>query len=314
VTPRIVYEAIGFLLGLVFGSFLNVCISRLPRHESIVRPPSRCPHCEAPIRWFDNIPLVSWILLRAHCRDCHQPIPWCYPLVELASAIWFTIQAARLHTVVHFYFFDPAQSASSSYAPFAIIANLAVTILGFLLIGLIVMDWETGLLPDAFTLTGIAAGLLLISTQAIFLGPTEDQVVLTRPIHITSAGATTNPGNVFLTGPESLIGGRILAVIGVAFLLLAIRWIYRAARHREGMGLGDVKLLAMIAAFIGFWPAILSLFFGVLGASIYGAFLLARGRAGLLSKLPFGSFLAAGGLIAAQVGDRIIDAYSQLLR
>jgi leader peptidase (prepilin peptidase)/N-methyltransferase len=314
VTTRIVYEAIGFLLGLVFGSFLNVCISRLPRHESIVRPGSRCPTCLTPIRWFDNIPLVSWILLRARCRDCHQPIPWRYPLVELATAIWFTIQAARLYTVVHFYFFDPTQSASSSYAPFAIIANLAVTILGFLLIGLIVMDWQTHLLPDAFTLTGIAAGLFLICTQAIFLGPTEDQIVLTRPIHITSAGATTNPGNVFLTGPESLIGGRILAVIGVALLLLMVRWIYRAIRHREGMGMGDVKLLAMIAAFLGFWPAILSLFFGVLAASIYGAYLLVRGRAGMLSKLPFGSFLAAGGLIAAQVGDRIIDAYSQLLR
>jgi leader peptidase (prepilin peptidase) / N-methyltransferase len=154
----------------------------------------------------------------------------------------------------------------------------------------------------------------LICVQAIFLGPTEDQVVLTRPIHITSAGATTNPGNVFLTGPEALIGGRILATIGVALLLLAIRWIYRALRHREGMGLGDVKLLAMIAAFLGFWPAILSLFFGVIAASIYGVVLLMRGRAGTSSKLPFGSFLAAGGLIAAQIGDRIIDAYSQLLR
>lgn len=313
-TSRILYEAIGFLLGLVFGSFLNVCILRLPRHESIVRPGSRCPTCSTPIRWFDNIPLLSWILLRARCRDCHQAIPWRYPLVELVTAIWFTIQAARLYTVVHFCFFDPAQSVSSSYAPFAIVANLAVTILGFLLIGLIVMDWQTHLLPDAFTLTGIAAGLFLICTQAIFLGPTEDQVVLTRPIHITSAGATTNPGNVFLTGPEALIGGRILAVIGVALLLLAVRWIYRAVRHRDGMGLGDVKLLAMIAAFIGFWPAILSLFFGVIGASIYGIFQLARGRAGMLSKLPFGSFLAAGGLIATQVGDRVIDAYLQLLR
>jgi leader peptidase (prepilin peptidase)/N-methyltransferase len=314
VTTRIVYEAIGFLLGLVFGSFLNVCISRLPRHESIVRPGSRCPNCQAPIRWFDNIPLISWILLRARCRDCHQPIPLRYPLVELVVAIWFAIQAGRLYTVVHFYFIDPAQSASSSYAPFAIIANVAVTILGFLLLGLIVIDWQTHLLPDAFTLTGIAAGLFLICTQAIFLGPTEDQVVLTRPIHITSAGATTNPGNVFLTGPEALIGGRILAVLGVALLLLSVRWIYRAVRHREGMGLGDVKLIAMIAAFLGFWPAILSLFFGVIGASIYGVFLLVRGRAGILSKLPFGSFLAAGGLIASQVGDRIIDAYSQLLR
>ena len=312
--PRIVYGTIGFLAGLVFGSFLNVCISRLPQHESVVQPRSRCPQCGAAICWYDNIPLISWFHLRARCRHCQQPISSRYPLVELVSGIWFAIQAARLFTVLRFYFYDPTRSAPSSYAPLAIIANIAVTILGFLLIGLIVMDWQTGLLPDAFTLTGIAVGLFLICTQAVFLGPTEDQVVLTRPIHITSAGATTNPGNVFLTGPEALIGGRVLAVIGVALLLLAIRWIYRAFRHREGMGLGDVKLLAMIAAFLGFWPAILSLFVGVIAATIYGAILLARGRAGAFSKLPFGSFLGAAGLFAAQFGDRIIDAYSQLLR
>ena len=190
----------------------------------------------------------------------------------------------------------------------------AVTILGFLLIGLIVMDWQTGLLPDAFTLTGIAAGLFLICTQAIFLGPTEDQIVLTRPIHITSAGATTNPGNVFLTGPEALIGGRLFAVVGVALFLMAIRWLYRKLRHREGLGLGDVKLLAMIAAFLGFWPAVLSLFVGAFAASVYAVFLLLQGKATATSKIPFGSFLAAAGLFAAQFGDRVIDAYSQMLR
>lgn len=312
--PSIVYGAVGFLLGLIFGSFLNVCISRLPRHESVVHPRSRCPHCGVHIRWYDNIPVLSWLLLQARCRDCRQPIPWRYPLVELACGAWFAIQAARLYTVMRFYFYNPVHSGPSTYAPLAIIANVTVTILGFLLLGLIVMDWQTGLLPDAFTLTGVAIGLFLICVQAIFLGPTEDQVVLTRPIHITSAGATTNPGNVFLTGPEALIGGRILAVIGVALLLLAIRWIYRALRHREGMGLGDVKLLAMIAAFLGLWPAILSLFLGVIAASIYGIVLVARGRGGITSKLPFGSFLAAGGLVASQIGDRIIDKYSQLLR
>jgi len=314
VTPRIVYEAVGFLLGLVFGSFLNVCIARLPRHESIVHPRSYCPRCKASIRWYDNIPILSWLLLRGRCRNCHQPISWRYPLVELACGLWFAIQAARLHTVVDFYFYDPTHATSSSYAAFAIIANLAVTILGFLLIGLIVMDWQTGLLPDTFTLTGIALGLFLICCEAFFLGPTDEQVVLTRPIHITSAGATTNPGNVFLTGPEAVIGGRILAVIVVALLMLIVRWLYRVTRHREGMGLGDVKLLAMIAVFLGFWPAILSLFLGVIGASIYAVFLLAQKRASAFSKLPFGSFLAAGGLFAAQFGDRIIDTYSQLLR
>lgn len=314
-TSRIVYEAVGFLLGLIFGSFLNVCISRLPGQRSIVRPGSHCPECKSSIRWYDNIPLLSWLLLRGHCRDCGKPIPWRYPAVELAAAIWFTIQAARLHTVLNFYFRDPTHSAPSSYAPFAVIANLGITILGFLLIGLMVMDWQTGLLPNSFTLTGIFLGLVLIFAQAIFLGPTEGQILLpAHSIQLTSVGAATENGNVFLTGPEALIGGRVLATLGAALLLLIIRWLYRAVRHREGIGLGDAKMLAMIAALIGFWPAMLSFFFGALAASVYGIYLVARGRAGASSKLPFGSFLAVGGLLAAQIGDRIIDAYSQLLR
>lgn len=311
---RVLYEAIGFLLGLLFGSFLNVCISRLPRHESIIRPASHCPKCKAPIRWHDNIPILSWLLLRGRCRDCGQPIPLRYPLVELATGIWFAIQAARLYTLLHFYF-GPNASEPASYAAFGIIANGAILIAGFLLIGLIVMDWQTGLLPDTFTLTGIAAGLFLVCIQAIFLGPADGQVLLTRnSIKLTSVGGVTDSGNVFLTGPEALVGGRMLAICGVALLTLFIRWIYKTLRHREGMGLGDVKLLAMIAAFLGFWPALLSLFFGVLGASVYGVYLLARGQAGASSKLAFGSFLAVGGLIVAQVGDRIIEAYAQLLR
>ncbi|MEG9438769.1 prepilin peptidase [Edaphobacter sp. HDX4] len=310
---RIVYEAAGFLLGLIFGSFLNVCISRLPQKASLVRPGSHCPECESPIRWHDNIPVLSWFLLRARCRSCGQPISWRYPVVELATAIWFTIQAARLHTVLQFYF--ASHTAPSSYAPFAIIANLGITILGFLLIGLMVMDWQKGLLPNSFTITGIFLGLLLICAQAVFLGPTEGEVLLpAHSIQLTSVGAATENGNVFLTGPEALIGGRIFAALGAGLLLLFIRWLYRALRHREGMGLGDAKMLAMIAALLGFWPAMLSLFFGVFAASIYAVYLVVRGRANAASKLPFGSFLAAGGLVAAQVGDRIIDAYARLLR
>jgi leader peptidase (prepilin peptidase)/N-methyltransferase len=190
-----------------------------------------------------------------------------------------------------------------------------LAILGFLLIGLMVMDWQTMVLPNAFTLGGIAIALLLVCTQAIFLGPNEDQVRLTKhSLHLTSPGGVTDHGNVFLTGPESLIFGRIAAVCGAALLLLLIRWLYRAVRHREGMGLGDVKLLAMIAAFLGFWPAILSLFVGTLAAAFYGALLLARGKAGAASKLPFGSFLSLGGLVAAVYGNRLIDMYIALLR
>jgi leader peptidase (prepilin peptidase)/N-methyltransferase len=196
-----------------------------------------------------------------------------------------------------------------------IISAIGLDILGFLLIGLMVMDWQTMILPDAFTLTGIAIGLFLVCIQTIFLGPGEDEVHLTKhSLHLTSPGGVTDHGNLFLTGPESLIFGRIAAICGAALLLLLIRWFYRAVRHREGMGLGDVKLLAMIAAFLGFWLAVLSLFVGTLAAALYGAYLLARGKAGATSKLAFGSFLCVGGLIAAVFGNRLIDKYIALLR
>jgi len=194
------------------------------------------------------------------------------------------------------------------------IEQLGVAILGFLLIGLMVMDWQMMILPNAFTLGGIFIALVLICSQAIFLGPKEDQVLLTKhSLHLTSPGGVTDNGNVFLTGPESLILGRIAAICGAALLLLLIRWLYKAVRHREGMGLGDVKLIAMIAAFLGFWPAVLSLFIGTLSAALYGVFLLVRGKAGATSKLAFGSFLCAGGLIAAMYGNRLIDSYIALL-
>jgi leader peptidase (prepilin peptidase) / N-methyltransferase len=296
-----VIPLVGFLLGLVFGSFLNVCISRIPKGESIVHPRSRCPQCRADIRWYDNIPLLSWLLLRGRCRDCKQSIPWSYPLVELAVGLWFMVQAIQI------------QSAPPNVIYKLEISSLAI--LGFLLIGLIVIDWQTLTLPDAFTLTGIAIALFLVCTQAIFLGPTEDQVLLTKhSLHLTSPGGVTDHGNVFLTGPESLIFGRIAAIIGAALILLIVRWLYKALRHREGMGLGDVKLLAMIAAFLGFWPSILALFVGVLIASLYGVLLLLRGKAHATTKLAFGSFLAIGGLISALWGYRIIEMYTALLR
>jgi leader peptidase (prepilin peptidase) / N-methyltransferase len=316
-----IFQLGAFVIGLIFGSFLNVCISRLPRKESIVHPRSRCPQCRAAIRWYDNIPLLSWILLRGRCRDCKQSIPWRYPLVELAVGLWFARVASDL---------ELQWAANNTPDVIAILQGLGRTpysvahrtpelisfaILGFLLIGLMVMDWQTMILPDAFTLTGIAIALFLVCTQAIFLGPSEDQVLLTKhSIHLTSPGGVTDHGNVFLTGPESLIFGRIGAICGAALLLLLVRWGYRALRHREGMGLGDVKLLAMIAAFLGFWPAVLALFVGTLAAALYGAVLLALGKAEATSKLAFGSFLCVGGLVAALYGNRLIDSYIALLR
>jgi leader peptidase (prepilin peptidase)/N-methyltransferase len=310
----VIFQLIAFVIGLLFGSFLNVCISRLPRKESIVRPRSRCPRCGAPIRWYDNIPFLSWLLLRGRCRDCKQSISWRYPLVELSVGIWFfalSRQVNYLNAVMK----DGSAHLSSLDVVSSEISLVGLAIFGFLLIGLMVMDWQTMLLPNAFTLGGIAIALFLVCTEAIFLGPNEDQILLTKhSLHLTSPGGVTDHGNLFLTGPESLIFGRLAAICGAALLLLLIRWLYRAIRHREGMGLGDVKLLAMIAAFLGFWPAILSLFVGTLAAAFYGAFLLAGGKAGATSKLPFGSFLCAGGLVAAVFGNRLIDSYIALLR
>ena len=306
----VLYEALAFILGLLFGSFLNVCIARLPKHESVVTPRSRCPQCGAPIRWYDNIPLLSFLLLRGRCRSCKQTIPWRYPLVELAVGLWFAVVVFRCLDSS-----SPNVSLSTEWHIALILVGLGIAILGFLLIGLMVMDWQTLLLPDAFTLTGIAIGLFLVFIRAAFLGPTEDQVVLSNHhITLTSPGGVTDHGNLFFTGPEALIMGRIAAICGAAFLLLLVRWLYKALRHREGMGLGDVKLLAMIAAFLGFWPAILALFLGVLLATTYAIFLLIRGKAGAASKLAFGSFLAIGGLIAASFGNLLINMYAALLQ
>jgi len=319
-----IFELSAFFVGLLFGSFLNVCISRLPRKESVVHPRSRCLQCGETIRWYDNIPVLSWALLRGRCRDCKQSISWRYPVVEFAIALWFLKVASPIQLYWDVTRPDNAELLAAvglHWVPFSafsqeIIIAIGLAVLGFLLIGLMVMDWETMLLPDAFTLTGIAIGLFLVCLQAVFLGPGEDQVVLntTHQLRLNSPGSFASHGNVFLTGPESLIFGRVAAVCGAALLLLIIRWTYKAIRHREGMGLGDVKLLAMIAAFLGFWPSILALFIGVIAASLYSAVLLIRGKAGAASKLAFGSFLCVGGLVSALFGNAMIDRYIALFR
>jgi leader peptidase (prepilin peptidase)/N-methyltransferase len=308
------FELAGFLLGLLFGSFLNVCISRLPEHESIVAPRSRCMECGHAIRWYDNIPVLSWLLLRARCRDCKARISWRYPAVELAIGVWFWMSVGsalsrwgRAH--------DFGGTFSVSDVP-SVLAAIAFAILGFLLIGLMVMDWQTQRLPDAFTLTGISIGFALTCVQAFFLAPGEGDITLnpTHQLRLSSPGSFVAQGNVFMTGAEAMVLGRIAAIAGAALLLLTVRWIYKAVRKRDGMGLGDVKLLAMIAAFLGFGESLLALFAGAIAASGYGIVLLGRRRAGGDTRLPFGSFLAAGGLFAALFGRRLVDWYMGLLR
>jgi leader peptidase (prepilin peptidase) / N-methyltransferase len=303
VSPIIIVEVLAAIFGLLFGSFLNVCIARLPLGESIVSPRSKCLGCSTQIRWYDNIPLLSFVRLRAKCRDCKEPISWRYPAVELATALWF---AACLLPIAH--------GLNLSFDPLLqlIVQQLSLCALGWLLIGLAVIDWKHHLLPDALTFTGIATGLFFACTEAIFLTSGQADVVLKHNININSANAGRSPGNIFLTGPEHLIFGRLLAAAAAFLLLYLIRVLYKAIRKRDGMGLGDAKLLAMIAAFLGFAPTAIALFAGVLLATLYAVTLLVRGKGNAATRLPFGSFLATGGLIAALWGQRIADWYLAL--
>jgi leader peptidase (prepilin peptidase) / N-methyltransferase len=307
------FELVGFIVGLLLGSFLNVCISRLPEHESIVSPRSRCPECGHAIRWYDNIPILSWLALRSRCRDCKARISWRYPAVELAVALWFAAAGVRLYALKLSVDFGPA---SSAYSDNNLPQMAAFAIIGFLLIGLIVTDWQTQRLPDAFTFPGIAIGFVLTCVQAAFLPSGVGDVVLntTRQFRMTSPGSFQARGNVFMTGPEAMVLERIAAMAGAALILLVIRWTYKALRGRQGMGLGDVKLLAMIAAFLGFGGALVAFFVGVLAATAYALVLRATRRATAQSKLPFGSFLGVGGLFAAAFGTHILDWYLGLWR
>jgi leader peptidase (prepilin peptidase)/N-methyltransferase len=250
---------LAFVLGLLFGSFLNVCISRLPKHESLWKPRSHCPNCHATIRWYDNIPLLSWVLLRAKV-----------PGVQAADLVAISGGGVCFRTGARFALPSAALalfalSLLDSFlvsAPITALLRSLFAILGFLLIGLLVMDWQTHTLPDAFTLTGTLLGFLLLCVRAAYLPPHAYELLLHGRNPLTSVGGAIDNGNVVLTGPEHLVLGRLLGITVAAGLLLLIRFLYKQLRHREGLGLGDVKLVAMITAFLGFWPAAFAIFLG----------------------------------------------------
>jgi leader peptidase (prepilin peptidase)/N-methyltransferase len=305
-------EVAAFVVGMLLGSFLNVCIARLPEHRSVVRPGSACMGCGRAIRWYDNVPVVSWVVLRGRCRDCGAGISWRYPAVELGVGLWFAYFAWK------FVAFGNSSDWTDFQKPGPYVYNelqmiVSVLILGFLLIGLMVMDWRTHKLPDAFTLSGVLVAFMLICCRAVFLGPHEYDLLLKGRNPLTSPGNVVDRGNVILTGPEHLVLGRLLAICAAAGLVLLIRWLYLVVRRREGLGLGDAKLMAMIAGFLGFWPAMLALFVGTVLCSVYAVGLMARGKASAATRLPLGSFLCVGGLVAAVFGPGIIAWYSALL-
>ncbi|GAA3764200.1 prepilin peptidase [Terriglobus aquaticus] len=284
--------AFALLLGLAFGSFLNVCIARLPSGESVVTPRSHCRSCNAPLRKRDNIPLLSYLLLRGRCHACGAPIPIRYPLVEVATAIWFALSALPLARLLA----DPASSGDALLA--SAVHFVAMAVLGFLLIGLAVMDWTdprpTGYLPNEFTLGGLAAGIFFTFAESFFVPPVAVKTLFT-------------PEEVF-------IAHRLLAALLGFLVLWLIRTVYRLVRKRPGMGAGDARLLAMMGSFLGLAPLCVAFLVGTGLAAIVGAALLVTRRGTAATPLRYGSFLAVGGLFAALWGDRLATWYLSLFR
>ncbi len=266
------------LFGLVVGSFLNVCIYRLPRGISIVSPPSRCPSCGRRLRWFDNIPVVSWMVLRGRCGRCGSGISVQYPIVELATAALFVL-------------------VTLSTPPGSLLA--ARLVLGCALIVLFAIDLEHQILPNVITLPGIAVGFAFA-----LLAPTGDPsaaAALGAPLGNPSAAAA-------LGAPPGWRSSLLGAIVGGGSLY-AMATAYYWVRREEGLGMGDVKMLAMIGAFLG-WPAVLlTLVLASFAGSLIGVAMIALGHGTMKYALPFGTFLAVGALVAMLVGDRIIRWY-----
>ena len=240
------------IFGLIVGSFLNVVIFRLPRGTSVVWPASACGSCRRELRWFENIPVVSWIVLGAKCARCKAPISMQYPLVEATTAVLFVLVAAM-----------------TPVGPL-----LAARLL--LVCGLVVLfgiDLEHQILPNSITLPGIVAGLAFS-----------------------------------LVGPPGWKASLLGAVLGGGSLY-AIAAGYYAVRKEEGLGMGDVKMLAAIGAFLGWQAVLLTLVLSSLSGALIGVAMIAAQRGSMKYALPFGTFLALGALVAMLVGQPIIDWY-----
>ena len=296
-----------FALGLAFGSFLNVCIYRLPQGLSVVRPRSACPECKQAIAFYDNLPVLSWLLLRGRCRHCGSRISPRYLVVELLSGALFF----------------------ACYAQFGLtLTTLKFITFGFLLLGLIFTDAETQLLPDKMTLPGIVLGLLFSA-----IVPVNDLVSQILP------GLVSMPAVAATWRWLSLMDAFMGAVVGSSFIYGAGA-IYLRARGVQGMGFGDVKLMAMVGAFLGTRLTIFTLFTGSIAGSLFGLWTVsviwikrmqrrstrlheapsvARRRAWASATIalrrypmPFGVFLGTMAMVAFFCGNRFLSWYWRL--
>jgi leader peptidase (prepilin peptidase)/N-methyltransferase len=267
------------LLGLIIGSFLNVCIARLPAEESVVLPNSRCPKCDRAIKPYDNIPVVSYLLLGGKCRSCKEPISWQYPAVEVLTALifWMTyaVVGFQLKTVVLLVFFSG-------------------------IIVLIFIDLHHRILPDVITLRGTAMGLLFS-----LLAPVEDG---TAKVLSGLAGFRIDHP-VMLSFFDSLIG----ALVCGGFLW-AVAEIYYRVRKIEGLGFGDIKLMGMVGAFLGVRLALLTIMLGSFMGAVVGLMYIKFAGKDSQYELPFGSFLGVAAIIAGLRGAQVIGQYTSLFR
>jgi leader peptidase (prepilin peptidase)/N-methyltransferase len=272
--PAIAYDSAFNLLsvfalamGAIVGSFLNVVIHRYPIEESIVFPPSRCPECRARIRWFDNVPILSYLWLRGRCRDCRAPISPRYPLVELANALFYL--AIFLHT-----------GPTPGFLLIAAFVSMIVV--------LIYIDAEIQILPDVVDLPGIAVG---IAIGALGLGNVYPAITVSSSI------------------VDALIGA--LAGAGIIVAVIAAYWLIRRV---EGMGQGDIKMLAMIGAGLG-WRAVPGvLLLAAVCGTVIGVPIALRSDRGMQLPLPFGVFLGLATLAVIFFGQTLSEWYFLMLQ
>ncbi len=283
------------LLGLAFGSFLNVCLTRWPKGESIVKPRSRCQSCGRTLAWWENVPLASWLALRGRCRTCRAVIGWRYPLVELAVGALWGWQAWQFLSAA----FDPGLPAI--VVAQSVLASAGRLVFYWLLVALAVLDAENLWLPNWLTLPGIALGFAVTLIRAAL----DSHALMSQSVEPMR----------FSVAHEALSAGVAIAVS--AGMLLLVRWVYWLVRRQEGIGLGDVKLMALLAAWLGLAGTMLALSVGVLLGAVAALSLLAapamRREPGkwMQSKLPLGTFLCIGGVVSALWGDRLLAAYLQ---
>ncbi|HEX4031277.1 MAG TPA: prepilin peptidase [Terracidiphilus sp.] len=292
------------LTGLAFGSFLNVCLSRWPEGQSIVTPRSRCPRCGHTLAWFENVPLVSWLALRGRCRACGVWIGLRYPLVELAVGTLWGVLAWRLADWT-------ALSVLPDHVLYREIARtVGQAIFCWLLVALAALDAEHLWLPDWLTWPGMAMGL---AYSAVLLPRGRISPLLSllgsAALPFTAGNAHTNIQTHIQAGIAALV-----AMVAAAALILFIRWTYKLIRKREGIGLGDAKLMAMLAAWLGLSGALLSFVFGITLGTVVALIALAlpstcAGEGWALHKLPLGTFLCIGALFATLYGQPILAAY-----